>query len=327
MERSLVKLADKFRYQEADREILMALESAMREDISHPSAKLALDAIDENTVHTEEDFNELLVAINEFTLTSAETNSGEIEYNYTPPAGVSLEEFGIGDRSEPGKFYFYESGKRVEKRSFGDEFITVGPVDEVNRPVEGHPEYIRLDIAERRTVKTKILPNTLEAAPEVIIDLSQPQVAEPTSEEEEYIYEKFKDQLESLDSLVEEAQLTYEESKMIQNKGGHEFLEASKEILHNRIEDNKMHRPSRKVHSVRAHLPNIGMFEYDVVGFIPSMHSITLVFDPKIAKPPFYPETRLTFTLEYEGHVYPVVYLGTCFDFEGLKYMCFNTGE
>ena len=68
------------------------------------------------------------------------------------------------------------------------------------------------------------------------------------------------------------------------------------------------------------------MFEYDVIGIVKNLHSITLVFDPEVAKPPFYPQTRLTFTLEHAGQGYEVVYLGICFDFEGLKFMCFNTG-
>ena len=133
MDRTLPQLAERFQYEAAPTEVLRALEAAMREDTGHPAAKSALDAIDENTVHTEDEFNALLDVINQFTI-SNQTHNGEIQYNYTPPTEVTLEEFGVGTRSEKGKFYFYEGGVRLEKRPYGDEFETVGPVDEDNTP-------------------------------------------------------------------------------------------------------------------------------------------------------------------------------------------------
>lgn len=151
----------------------------MREDAANPSAKLALDAIDENTVQTEEDFNGLLQTINNFTMSAGEkSENGEITYNFTPPADISLEEFGIGDRSEPGKFFFYEHGVRVEKKAFGDEFETVGPVDESNKPIEGHPAYVAPDVHERRSMKMPSLPPTREVPKPRIIDLSRPEPVE-----------------------------------------------------------------------------------------------------------------------------------------------------
>ena len=93
-------------------------------------------------------------------------------------------------------------------------------------------------------------------------------------------------------------------------------------------EEDKAMRPALRseipLKLVSVYLPNVGRIDYEVLTVITTRYSANLVFDLDRSKPPFYPEVGLRFELEHASKVFPVMYAGVCFDYEGKRFMSFN---
>jgi hypothetical protein len=76
--------------------------------------------------------------------------------------------------------------------------------------------------------------------------------------------------------------------------------------------------------TVSVHLPNVGRIDYEVEDYVKTKYAVSLVFDVKRSKPPFYPEVGLQFEVEAGSNVWEVMYTGTCFDYGGKRFMSFS---
>ena len=240
----------------SDEHQIQELESEIREDSSNSVAQTIVQVLDNNEVQDDDDFNELIGMLGEYSRSKFDLNSS-LTYEYEPPKEL-LAEFGIPVDVDPLNNRLVKQTKEGLFIEIDDDLNEIGPVDQYSRPLPGHPEYE-------------------EEKPEMLVKEAAPKEID------------------------------------------------SEELLQNFREEVVEEKPELK--TVRVYLPSIGTIEYEVVEFIPSRRSITLVFDPRLSKPPFYPEVGLTFEIEFKGKINAVMYVGNLFDYEGKKFISFSLLE
>lgn len=271
-----------------------------------PSARQILDIIETGKVTSLDDFMEVSGLIQGYRDNAIIGRA--LSYKFEEP--MNIEELFGDPRQTSGRLVVVRKGQRVE---VNETMEAIGPVDEADNPLPGHPEYDGPD-SDR--------PVPYEADPEVRVGQYIP-----------YVQRRRIEQDKEMDRYIERKRRELEEREQrrldrVSNSSSNVSALTHPEIRESHLEggDSLSMPPDilKDLESVLFHLRELGTLQYEPEEVIKTKHSLNLVFNPRRSRPAFIPAPGQTFELEWRNETFYVMYVGNRFEYSGALFLCFG---